>query len=180
VTHRPRHAANHSAGPDVLPRGAAPEQSAGRMAMHTSTHRSAGAHDPDTALRDRLTIERLAQAVADLPAVEIVGFDAHWWDGQAYGPCLVVRDTPAGLRRRVLETGGTAVVLPFRRRKASRELALRRAPRRVELSQAPAPRAPLDDLVVDAEGDVVRCPGRRCGAMRSVETTGPCPVCGDS
>jgi hypothetical protein len=148
------------------------------MAMHPSTHSSAAEMDPDTELRDRLTVERLCEAVADLPAIEIVGFDARWWDGQAYGPCLVVRDPSTG-RQRVLETGGDAVVLPFRRRKASRALALRRNPKPTELLHAPAPRTPMDDLVLDAEHDATRCAGRHCAAMRVVGSTGPCPICGD-
>jgi hypothetical protein len=149
------------------------------MAMHASTSGGSAHSDPDIELRDRLTMERLCQAVADLPAAEVVGFDARWWDGQAYGPCLVVRDPAAGSRQRVLETGGNAVVLPFGRRKASRALALRRAPRRTELLDAPAQRSPMDDLVVDAADDAMRCPGRRCGAMRVVGADGPCPLCGD-
>jgi hypothetical protein len=149
------------------------------MAMHPSAHGSSGELDPDTELRDRLTVERLCEAVADLPAVEIVGFDARWWDGQAYGPCLVVRD-PASGRRRVLETGGDAVVLPFSRRKASRALARQRHPKPIELLGALVPRAPVDDLVLDAEQDATRCAGRRCAAMRVVGSTGPCPICGDA
>lgn len=149
------------------------------MAMHASAAERSAGSDPDIELRDRLTMERLCEAVADLPAVEVVGFDAHWWDGQAYGPCLVVRDPVARSRRRVLETGGDAVVLPFARRKASRELAQRRAPRRIELLEAPAQRGAMDDLVVDTDGDAMRCPGRQCGAMRVVGATGPCPLCGD-
>ena len=148
------------------------------MAMHPSAHGSSEELDPDTELRDRLTVERLCEAVADLPAMEVVGFDARWWDGQAYGPCLVVRDPSIG-RQRVLETGGDAVVLPFRRRKASRALALRRNPKRTELLHAPAPRAPMDDLVLDADHDATRCAGRHCAAMRVVGSTGPCPICGD-
>lgn len=148
------------------------------MAMHTSAAGAAGP-DPDVELRDRLTMERLCQAVADLPAVEIVGFDAHWWDGQAYGPCLVVRDPAAGSRQRVLETGGDAVVVPFGRRQATRALALRRTPRRVELLDAPTHRSPIDDVRVEADADAIRCPGSRCGAMRVVGTGGPCPICGD-
>jgi hypothetical protein len=149
------------------------------MAMHPSAHGSSGGTDPDTELRDRLTVERLCEAVADLPAVEIVGFDARWWDGQAYGPCLVVRD-PATGRQRVLETGGDAVVLPFSRRKASRALARQRHPKPVQLLGAPAPRAAIDDLVLDAEHDATRCAGRHCAAMRIVGSTGPCPICGDA
>jgi hypothetical protein len=149
------------------------------MAMHVMAPGGSAGSDPDVALRDRLTMERLCQAVADLPSVEIVGFDAHWWDGQAYGPCLVVRDPTARSRQRVLETAGDAVVLPFGRRQASRALARRRLPRRTELLGAPTQRTPADDLVVDTDGDAMRCPGRRCGAMRLVGDSGPCPLCGD-
>jgi hypothetical protein len=148
------------------------------MAMHPSARDTSAAPDPDTELRDRLTVERLCEAVADLPAMEIVGFDARWWDGQAYGPCLVVRDPSAG-RKRVLETGGDAVVLPFRRRKASRAIARRRNPKPTDVIATPAPRVPLDDLVLDAEHDATRCAGRHCAAMRVVGSTGPCPICGD-
>jgi hypothetical protein len=149
------------------------------MAMHPSSHGSPGELDRDIELRDRLTVERLCEAVADLPAVEIVGFDARWWDGQAYGPCLVVRD-PATGRRRVLETGGDAVVLPFSRRKASRALARQRHPKPIELLGAPSPRTPVDDLVLDAEHDATCRACRRCAAMRVVGSTGPCPICGDA
>ena len=97
-------------------RRALPGRMISTMAMHASAAERSAGSDPDIELRDRLTMERLCEAVADLPAVEVVGFDAHWWDGQAYGPCLVVRDPVARSRRRVLETGGDAVVLPFARR----------------------------------------------------------------
>jgi hypothetical protein len=56
---------------------------------------------------------------------------------------------------------------------------LRRSPREAELLEAPAPRAPIDDLVVDAEHDATRCAGRHCAALRVVGSTGPCPICGD-
>jgi len=135
--------------------------------------------DPDERLRDQLTIERLTGAVDGLPDLQLLDFDADWWDGQAHSPCLVVSYGNAGVRRRVVETGGDTVVLPASRRRAGRELAARRAPRRPEIGLPPA-RLPLDDIIVDAEHDAVRCGYQGCVAMRPVGATDPCPVCGSS
>jgi hypothetical protein len=115
--------------------------------------------------------------VADLPELRIVEFSADWWDGQAHEPCLVVAFGASGVRRRVVESGGDAVVLPLRRRRARREMARLRAPRRAEIG-VPPPRIALDDVVVDADDDAVRCGRRECGAMRPVAAQGPCPLCG--
>jgi hypothetical protein len=141
------------------------------MAMH------APAGGDDVELRDRLTIERLRNEVDGLPDLRVVDFNADWWDGQAHAPCLVVSFGRSGVRRRVVETGGSALVLPFSRRRAGRELAARRAPRRVEIG-VPPPRLAIDDVVLDADGDAVRCGGGDCGAMRPVDAAGPCPLCG--
>jgi hypothetical protein len=133
----------------------------------------------DTAeqLRDQLTIERLSSAVAELPDLKLLRFDSDWWDGQAHGPCLVISFGSSSNRRRVVETAGDAVVVPLSRRRAGRELAARRAPGRAELG-IPPQRLALDDVVLDAVGDAVRCGSGHCGALRPIDSTQRCPVCG--
>jgi hypothetical protein len=128
--------------------------------------------------RDDLTRERLMAAAAYLPGLMIEEFSADWWDGQAHGPCLVIRGGRGGRRQRVVETGGEAVIVPFARRSAERWLADRRKPRRVELV-VPEPR-PAGDVAVDGVDDAVRCPTPACGAMIPLDYAGGCPVCGDS
>jgi hypothetical protein len=127
-------------------------------------------------LRDALTRRRLAGAVSNLVGVEIVEFAGDWWDGQAHGPCLVVRGGRRHRLLRVVEDGGEAVVLPFDKRTAQRWLAERRRPAPVELG-IPDQR-PADDVVVDASDDVTRCAAPTCGALLAVGYEGDCPVCG--
>lgn len=129
-------------------------------------------------VRDDLTRERLTAAAAHLPGLTVEEFSADWWDGQAHGPCLVIRGGRGGRRQRVVETGGEAVIVPFARRAAERWLADRRKPRRVELV-VPAQRQP-EDVAVDGVVDAVRCPTPGCGAMIPLDYAGGCPVCGDS
>ena len=128
--------------------------------------------------RDDLTRERLTAAAAHLPGLTIEDFSADWWDGQAHGPCLVIRGGRGGRRQRVVETGGEAVIVPFARRSAERWLADRRKPGRVELV-VPDQRRP-EDVAVDGVEDAVRCPTPACGAMIPLGYAGGCPVCGDS
>jgi len=123
-------------------------------------------------LRDALTRSRLEDAVAHLTDVDVVEFEQDWWDGQAHAPCLVVRGGRRHRLLRVVETGGEALVVPFDRRTAQRWLAELRRPRRI-----PAQRAP-DDVVLDADADVVRCESPTCGALLPVNYEGVCPVCG--
>jgi hypothetical protein len=127
-------------------------------------------------LRDALTRSRLAGAVSNLVGVEIVEFAGDWWDGQAHAPCLVVRGGRRHRLLRVVETGGEAVVVPFDKRTAQRWLAQRRRPAPLELG-IPAPRSP-EDVVVDAEDDVLRCEAPTCGALLPLGYDGDCPVCG--
>jgi len=127
-------------------------------------------------LRDRLTREWLAVAVADRGA-DVLGYDPRWWDGGAYDHCLVVR---AGRDRlRIIESEGEAVVLPFRRRAAARALRGRRRPAPPQLT-APLPRISADDpvLICVDQVDVRRCSADRCGALLPIDTTGACPRCG--
>lgn len=128
--------------------------------------------------RDDLTRERLMAAAAHLPGLTIEDFSADWWDGQAHGPCLIIRGGRGGRRQRVVEMGGEAVILPFARRTAERWLAERRRPRRVELV-VPEQRQSVD-VRIDAGHDAVRCPTPACGAMIPLDYAGGCPVCGDS
>jgi hypothetical protein len=146
------------------------------MAMHEAVGRRDGA-DPADELRDRMTMEWLAASVSDLPDVEVIRYEPGWWDGQAHDPCLVFRYGAAKARRRVVETGGDTVVVPFARRRASRQLAARRARPEPRLGPPP-PRAALDDVVLDADHDAVRCGGSGCGAMLALDATGQCPICG--
>jgi hypothetical protein len=129
-------------------------------------------------VRDDLTRERLTAAAAHLPGLTIEEFSADWWDGQAHGPCLIIRGGRRARRQRVVETGGEAVIIPFARRSAERWLAERRKPRRVELV-VPEQRHPRD-VAVDGVLDAVRCPTPGCGAMIPLGFAGGCPVCGDS
>lgn len=140
------------------------------MAMHAT--------DDSADLRDRLTVERLSREVEGLPDLRVLRFEPEWWDGQAHTPCLVVSFGHSGVRRRVVETSGDALVLPFARRRASRELAARRSPRRPEIGLLPPQRAARDDVVLDAADDAIRCSGPQCGAMRAVGDSRPCPRCG--
>lgn len=127
-------------------------------------------------LRDALTRTRLAGAVANLAGVEVVDFNDDWWDGQAHGPCLVVRGGRRHRLLRVVETGGEAVVVPFDDRTAARWIAKHRSVESSGLG-VPAPRAP-GDIVVDATGDVQTCESPTCGALLPVDYEGVCPVCG--
>lgn len=136
------------------------------------------ATDDSAELRDRLTVERLSREVEGLPDLQVLKFDHEWWDGQAHTPCLIVSFGHSGVRRRVVETNGDALVLPFARRRASRELAARRSPRRPEIG-VPPQRPAGDDVTLDASDDAIRCSGPQCGAMRAVGDAGPCPVCGE-
>jgi hypothetical protein len=129
-------------------------------------------------VRDDLTRERLTAAAAHLPGLTVEDFVSDWWDGQAHGPCLVIRGGRGGRRQRVVETGGEAVIVPFARRTAERWLADRRKPRRVELV-VPEQRTP-PDVTVDGVVDALRCPTPACGAMIPLDYVGGCPVCGDS
>src|SRR5206468_9070169 len=106
-------------------------------------------------LRDALTRSRLTGAVSNLVGVEVLEFSNDWWDGQAHGPCLVVRGGRRHRLLRVVETGGEAVVVPFHERTAARWIAARRAPG----TSGPAVPGPRDagDIVVDAAGDVETC-----------------------
>src|SRR5437763_4832107 len=79
-------------------------------------------------LRDALTRTRLAGAVANLAGVEVIDFNSDWWDGQAHGPCLVVRGGRRHRLQRVVETGGEAFVVPFDARTAARWIADHRGP----------------------------------------------------
>jgi hypothetical protein len=153
------------------------------MARHAARHAASGDPDRDAhataeALRDRLTREWLAAAVADRGA-DVVSFEPRWWDGQSYGRCLVVQ---AGDDRiRVVETAGEAVVLPFDRRAAGRVLGgHRRSPRaELDLPQPRSGRGIAGSVYIDVtDGDVVRCAGQGCGALLPVERAGPCPRCG--
>ena len=127
-------------------------------------------------LRDALTRSRLTGAVANLAGGEVVEFDGDWWDGQAHGPCLVIRGGRRHRLLRVVETGGEAVVVPFDERTAARWLAERRTPTSAGLG-IPSPRA-AGDIVVDATGDVQTCESPTCGALLPVYYDGVCPVCG--
>jgi hypothetical protein len=126
-------------------------------------------------LRDALTRSRLAGAVSNLVGVEVIDFSSDWWDGQAHGPCLVIRGGRRHRLLRVVETGGEAVVVPFGERSAARWIAQRRNPG--VLGRAiPAPRA-AGDIVVDAIGDVQTCETPTCGALLPIDYSGDCPVC---
>lgn len=125
-------------------------------------------------LRDALTRSRLAGAVANLAGVEVVDFSSDWWDGQAHGPCLVVRGGRRHRLLRVVETGGEAVVVPFDERTAARWIAQRRTPTSATI---PGPRA-AGDIVVDATDDVQTCETPTCGALLPIDYVGDCPVCG--
>lgn len=129
-------------------------------------------------VRDDLTRERLMAAAAHLPGLTIEDFSADWWDGQAHGPCLIIRGGRHGRRQRVVETGGEAVIIPFARRSAERWLAERRRPRPGEL-RVPEQRHSCD-VAVDGVLDAVRCPTPACGAMIPLGSASGCPVCGDS
>ncbi len=156
------------------------------MARYAGRHASSGDADRDVllnnlALRDRITREWLSFAIGGGRApVDVIGYDPDWWDGQAYDRCLIVR---TGKQRvRVIDSDGDAVVLPFRRRKASRLLAERRRPRRPELTDGKPPEQrrssrPIAIRVDDTE-DVIRCGSASCGALRPVGAEGPCPRCG--
>src|SRR5947209_18771371 len=106
-------------------------------------------------LRDALTRSRLAGAVANLAGVEVVEFSSDWWDGQAHGPCLIVRGGRRHRLLRVVETGGEAVVVPFDERTAARWIAQRRTPGSAGAT-IPWPRTD-GDIVVDTAGDVQPC-----------------------
>jgi len=127
-------------------------------------------------LRDALTRSRLVGAVANLVGVEVIEFSSDWWDGQAHGPCLVVRGGRRHRLLRVVETGGEAVVVPFHERTAARWIAQRRTPG----TAGPAVPGPRDaaDIVVDAAGDVETCATPTCGALLPIGYEGACPVCG--
>jgi hypothetical protein len=127
-------------------------------------------------VRDELTRDRLEVAVGHLPRLQVLGFDADWWDGQSHVPCLVVRGGRRGRRLRVVETSGACVVVPFARRTAERWLAARRRPRRPELGIVSQHRP--DDIVVDATTDTVRCSTARCGVLLPVGGSSACPGCG--
>jgi hypothetical protein len=126
--------------------------------------------------RDALTRERLVDAGSHLAGLQVIGFTADWWDGQAHAPCLVVRGGRRSRRQRIVETGGECVILPFARRTAERWLAARRRPRPIELT-LPDQRRP-HDVVVDASTDVLRCVTVTCGALLPIDYEGDCPVCG--
>src|SRR5947209_10298729 len=133
-------------------------------------------------LRDALTRSRLVGAVANLVGVEVIEFSSDWWDGQAHGPCLVVRGGRRHRLLRVVETGGEAVVVPFDDRTAARWMARRRAPGSSTAAMSseaaiPAPRA-AGDIIVDTAGDVQTCETPTCGALLPVDYEGDCPVCG--
>lgn len=127
--------------------------------------------------RDELTVERLVEAGSHLNGLQVIGFSPDWWDGQAHGPCLVVRGGRRDRRQRIVETGGECVIVPFARRRAERWLAARRRPQRPEL-RVPDPRPAPDVIVLDASTDVVRCSSTTCGALLEVGYSGDCPVCG--
>jgi hypothetical protein len=145
------------------------------MALHAEQEAAA---DPAQLLRDELTIARLTEEVDGAPEIRLLDYDPTWWDGQAHTPCLVV-SLGNGDRRRVVETGGLALVLPFRRRRAKRELAARRLPHAVELGVEPMPAVPEQRAatVIDATVDAVRCGSAQCGALRPVGSEA-CPLCG--
>lgn len=127
-------------------------------------------------LRDELTRCWLVGAVSSLAGVEIVEFDNDWWNGEAYGPCLVVRGGRRHRLLRVVEDAGEPVVVPFDRRQAERWLSRRhQAPAGISV---PTQREP--EVTVDASDDVVRCRGEECGALLPVGYEGTCPVCGCS
>jgi hypothetical protein len=127
-------------------------------------------------LRDALTRSRLAGAVSNLVGVEVLEFSNDWWDGQAHGPCLVVRGGRRHRLLRVVESGGAAVVVPFDKRTAQRWIADHRRTAPADTA-VPAP-AEAGDVVVDATVDVQRCAGATCGALLPVGYDGACPVCG--
>lgn len=144
------------------------------MTMHAE-HASGKVLDPAELLRDELTIQRLSSAVDDVAELRLLGYDATWWDGQAHTPCLVVESGATGDRHRVVETAGLALVVPFRRRRAKRELAARRLPRRPEIGVPPQRQD--NEVVIDATVDAVRCSSAQCGALRPV-VDDACPLCG--
>lgn len=130
----------------------------------------------EAAVRDTLTVERLARAAAHLRDFEVLDFDRDWWDGMVHGPCLIVRGGRRTRLQRVVETDGECVILPFDQRRAERLLADRRRPRRSELT-VPEQRT-TDDVVVEAFEDAVRCASPSCGALLPLDYDGDCPVCG--
>jgi len=129
-------------------------------------------------VRDDLTRSRLLAAASHLPGLEVLGYEPQWWDGQSHVPCLVIRGGRRCRRLRVVETTGDCVIVPFSRRMASRWLAARRRPRRVELSAWSMPVDTRRDVVLDASSDVTRCVTTACGALLPVGYEGDCPVCG--
>jgi len=127
-------------------------------------------------LRDALTRSRLTGAVSNLVGVEVLEFSNDWWDGQAHGPCLVVRGGRRHRLLRVVESGGEAVVVPFDKRTAQRWIADHRRAAPTDTGVT-APHQTVD-VVVDATVDVLRCARRTCGALLPVGYEGACPVCG--
>jgi hypothetical protein len=155
------------------------------MARYAARHCSTGDPVRDEAeaafsLRDRLTREWLRYAIDGEPA-DVVGYDPRWWDGQSYDPCLIVRSD--GHKLRVVDTGGSAVVVPFSRRQAARLLAERRKPTPSELDESlPRQReaaAPPSTIAIDAGDDAIRCSGVDCGALVALDVE-ICPRCGHS
>jgi hypothetical protein len=146
---------------------------AGRHAATDDAERAAA--EAAEALRDQLTREWLEVAVSDRH-VDVLGYEPHWWGGQAYERCLVVK---AGRDRlRVVESGGQAVVLPFRRRAAGRVLGQQRRPVTGELTVPPGRSTAPMLVCIDADDDVRRCSAASCGALLPVDATGNCPRCG--